>query len=362
MTQNVSPYYSMMLLAQAFSRTLRCTGTNGSTQLKEPQLVKRLRNVLKSIVKSILQSANTDGSWGQQGLREETAYAAIALSSAYTSMWSPEHANEVRSTLQKSRQYLLEVPKSGINYLWVEKVTFGSELLSEAYVLAALNLTSNDKLGCLNGLYSDIRLSNGVSNGVVTPEQVNGQDAMIPTASSMNGVRSNGTANGLHGRTDSVMDGDATTTLPKNHCPEIDDDPWPKSSEEILLGPYNYLDKHPGKDVRGSFIMAFNTWLQVRPDRLAAIQRIVRMLHTSSLLVDDIEDSSELRRGIPVAHSIFGVPQTFNSANYVYFRALKEVRDLGNPEALDVFVEELINLHRGQGQLERCLLLKFRSS
>jgi geranylgeranyl diphosphate synthase, type III len=50
-----------------------------------------------------------------------------------------------------------------------------------------------------------------------------------------------------------------------------------------------------------------------------------------------------------VAHSIFGVPQTINSANYVYFRALNEVQSMHNPRAVLVFTEELLNLHRGQG-------------
>lgn len=51
-----------------------------------------------------------------------------------------------------------------------------------------------------------------------------------------------------------------------------------------------------------------------------------------------------------MAHSLFGVPQTFNTANYVYSRALKKIRVLRNPEALDAFVEELLNLLRGQGK------------
>lgn len=41
--------------------------------------------------------------------------------------------------------------------------------------------------------------------------------------------------------------------------------------------------------------------------------------------VDDVEDDSQLRRGVPVAHKIFGVPQTINSANYVYFLAYKQL-------------------------------------
>ena len=67
--------------------------------------------------------------------------------------------------------------------------------------------------------------------------------------------------------------------------------------------------------------------------------------------VDDVEDGSSLRRGLPVAHSIFGVPQTINSANYIYFVALRELARLPNnpARAVDIFSDELVNLHRGQG-------------
>lgn len=53
--------------------------------------------------------------------------------------------------------------------------------------------------------------------------------------------------------------------------------------------------------------------------------------------IDDIEDNSKLRRGIPVAHHIFGVPSTINSANYVYFLGLEKTLNLGHPEATRVF-------------------------
>jgi geranylgeranyl pyrophosphate synthase len=65
--------------------------------------------------------------------------------------------------------------------------------------------------------------------------------------------------------------------------------------------------------------------------------------------VDDVEDSSVLRRGIPVAHSIFGVAQTINSSNYVYFKALQDLAIMGNPKLIEIYTEELLNLHRGQG-------------
>ena len=52
---------------------------------------------------------------------------------------------------------------------------------------------------------------------------------------------------------------------------------------------------------------------------------------------------------MPVTHSIFGVAQTLNSANYVYFCALQELLKLNNPKSIQIYTDELCNLHRGQG-------------
>lgn len=115
------------------------------------------------------------------------------------------------------------------------------------------------------------------------------------------------------------------------------------------MGPFEYLNGQRGKDFRSQLIAAFNTWLDVSAESLEVITKVVGMLHTASLLIDDVEDNSLLRRGLPVAHSLFGVPQTINSANYVYFYALEELQKLNNKEVISVYAEELLNLHRGQG-------------
>eukprot|EP01134_Creolimax_fragrantissima_P001249 CFRG1249T1 len=120
--------------------------------------------------------------------------------------------------------------------------------------------------------------------------------------------------------------------------------------EDILTEPYLYYLRVPGKNIRKSLAGAFNLWLEVPETEMASILNVVNMLHTSSLLVDDIEDNSNLRRGVPVAHKIFGVPSTINSANYIYFQALNEVTKMSNMEAIKIFSEEMLELHRGQGK------------
>lgn len=125
--------------------------------------------------------------------------------------------------------------------------------------------------------------------------------------------------------------------------------PWSEDKDKVLTGPFDYLNGHPGKDFRSALVKAFDAWLEVPVESLEVITKVVSMLHTASLLVDDVEDSSQLRRGLPVAHAIFGVPQTINSSNYIYFCALQELQKLKNQKAVSIFAEELLNLHRGQG-------------
>lgn len=125
---------------------------------------------------------------------------------------------------------------------------------------------------------------------------------------------------------------------------------WTENKEKTILGPYDYITSEPGKEFRTQLLGAFNVWLKVSPESLACIVNVIRMLHNASLLVDDIQDNSELRRGRPVAHSVFGVAQTINSANFVYFLALAELQKLIHfKEAIEIFTSEMLALHRGQG-------------
>uniref|UniRef100_A0A2P2I675 Geranylgeranyl pyrophosphate synthase-like n=1 Tax=Hirondellea gigas TaxID=1518452 RepID=A0A2P2I675_9CRUS len=122
-----------------------------------------------------------------------------------------------------------------------------------------------------------------------------------------------------------------------------------KKDEEVLLQAFRYVVQVPGKMIRGKLAQAFNYWMKIPEEKLTAISEIIFMLHNASLLIDDIEDGSMLRRGLPVAHNIYGVPSTINTANYVYFVGLQKTLALDHPQAVNVFCEQLLELHRGQG-------------
>lgn len=82
------------------------------------------------------------------------------------------------------------------------------------------------------------------------------------------------------------------------------------------------------------------------------ICQVVELLHTGSLIVDDIQDEAVERRNGPSAHVVYGIPIALNAANAAYFRALEILRhclpDAARLRALDMLAEELFVAHLGQ--------------
>ena len=54
-------------------------------------------------------------------------------------------------------------------------------------------------------------------------------------------------------------------------------------------------------------------------------EQTVEMTQNVTLLLDDIEDSSLVRRGLPCAHLVYGIPSTMNSATYYMFVVLQRI-------------------------------------
>lgn len=138
-----------------------------------------------------------------------------------------------------------------------------------------------------------------------------------------------------------------------------------------ITQPYDYLLDIPGnnKNIRYKFLIAFNEkFFHIGHEEiLHEIGTIIGIFHNASLLIDDIEDDSLLRRGQPCAHVKFGVPSTINSGNYMYFVGLNKAITalpqlwLGLPtsdalrvsqvkeQTMKILVDEMLNLHHGQG-------------
>ncbi|KAL0236699.1 hypothetical protein PCE1_000097 [Barthelona sp. PCE] len=112
---------------------------------------------------------------------------------------------------------------------------------------------------------------------------------------------------------------------------------------------FHYLMKNPGKKVRDKFIEALNVYIEAEDHHLNLVKSVIASLHNASLLIDDIEDNAYFRRGEICSHRVFGVGMTLNSANFIYFNCMDRIARENCPEANKVFLEEMLELHRGQG-------------
>ncbi len=122
-----------------------------------------------------------------------------------------------------------------------------------------------------------------------------------------------------------------------------------------LIGPAEMFLSRPGKRLRSILVetawhVGGNGTAEGVPERLALV---VELLHAGSLIIDDVQDGSELRRGAPALHHAVGVPLAINTGSWMYFWALAEIRELGLPPEVELAAHRaaatsLVRCHQGQ--------------
>jgi geranylgeranyl diphosphate synthase type I len=82
---------------------------------------------------------------------------------------------------------------------------------------------------------------------------------------------------------------------------------------------------------------------------------IPELSHNGTLIIDDIEDDSSLRRGKPCIHHIYGTDVAMNAGNALYFLSLlpllrseKALPESTRNRIFEIYVQAMINLHFGQ--------------
>jgi len=131
--------------------------------------------------------------------------------------------------------------------------------------------------------------------------------------------------------------------------------PW---AEHALIEPAREMAARPSKHFRAHLVRTGYSLIQgcVRPkdeDKLEAVAAAIELLHTGSLIIDDIQDQSPMRRGAASLHRIYGVPGALCAGNWLYFRPLSLIEQLNLPverahRAFKLYHEALELAHYGQ--------------
>lgn len=103
------------------------------------------------------------------------------------------------------------------------------------------------------------------------------------------------------------------------------------------------------KDVRGQLIDALNVWIGLDQESLVLLRKLIQDIHNTSLLLDDVQDNSPLRRGKPAAHTVFGPAQTINSATYKIIEIVSQAMSMtDSTEYVRAVVDGMSDLMIGQ--------------
>ena len=119
--------------------------------------------------------------------------------------------------------------------------------------------------------------------------------------------------------------------------------------ERTLAGPLREFLARPGKQLRARLVGLSWALAGGRGEPPAELCLAVELLHAGSLIVDDIEDCSDERRGAPALHLSAGLPVALNAGNWLYFAALEQLGALPVDER-----RALAALRRANAGLARC--------
>ncbi|PKL75567.1 MAG: hypothetical protein CVV27_14695 [Candidatus Melainabacteria bacterium HGW-Melainabacteria-1] len=133
--------------------------------------------------------------------------------------------------------------------------------------------------------------------------------------------------------------------------------------EHSLIAPAEKLFARPHKQLRAELVrIGFllsgehhekGSMTATEAEAIAVLGDVLEVVHAGSLVVDDIQDQSPLRRGQPSLHCLLGVPLAINLGNWLYFKPLEWIQALGLPPARElalyrVYHQTLTRAHMGQ--------------
>lgn len=117
---------------------------------------------------------------------------------------------------------------------------------------------------------------------------------------------------------------------------------------------WEFLDRG-GKRWRPALFLLICEALGKTPQEYADFAIIPEVIHNGTLIIDDIEDSSEMRRGKPCTYRIYGLDIAINAGNAMYYLPLLPL--ISNKEKVskeklnavyEIYLKEMINLSLGQ--------------
>lgn len=103
-----------------------------------------------------------------------------------------------------------------------------------------------------------------------------------------------------------------------------------------------------GKRVRPTVVLLVGNMLDAPEEKLVTLGAAVEMLHTATLVHDDLIDGSLLRRGMPTLNARWSPAATVLTGDFIFARAAKLAADTDNLPIMKLFAETLATIVNGE--------------
>lgn len=115
-----------------------------------------------------------------------------------------------------------------------------------------------------------------------------------------------------------------------------------------LTAAFEHLMKSGGKRIRPIVTLLMGTLLGAEEDKLISLSASIEMLHTATLVHDDLIDGSLLRRGNPTLNSHWTPAATVLTGDHIFAQAALLAAELDNTEAMRLFAKTLSIIVNGE--------------
>jgi geranylgeranyl pyrophosphate synthase len=139
---------------------------------------------------------------------------------------------------------------------------------------------------------------------------------------------------------DLVRDGLDEVEARMRECPE---DHHPKLANAI-----NHLLSSGGKRIRPTIALLVGGMIEADHDRLVTLAAAVEMLHTATLVHDDLIDKSVLRRGFPTLNAKWTTGATVLTGDYLFARAADLASQVQSLPLVSRFSGSLMTIVNGE--------------
>ena len=104
-----------------------------------------------------------------------------------------------------------------------------------------------------------------------------------------------------------------------------------------------------GKRLRPIFVILSAQYFGVKNEDIVKFASIMELVHTASLIHDDVNDNSDLRRGRPTINATYDNNVAVHIGVYILIEALKKVYEVPHPkELLQILTHTAVEMARGE--------------